>query len=146
MENIERKFNLTEQIRNIREARRELRQALKKEKACCTPMLTDYKLVPKLYGMYCELMGNLSDSDTDGRRIFIFIVQYFYAPRNLFGFKMKSGLRRVLADVLGVKAVSIVSKGASETGPRYLAYHEFRERVNSIFEQMTARMQDEGII
>ena len=146
MEAKESKFNITEKIREIRNAREELRRAVKRESICCTSMLSDLSLVPELYNIYCELVGGVSKSDTDARRIFIFVVQYFYAPRNLFGKSMQNGLRRVLANTLGVKAVSIVSKHASETGPRYLAYREFRERVNSIFEQMMARMQSEGII
>lgn len=146
MEAKESKFNITEKIREIRSAREELRKAVKRESICCTPMLRDFSLVPKLYRMYCELVGGVSKSDTDARRVFIFVVQYFYAPRSMFGGFMPRGLRRVLVSFLGVKALSVVSKHASETGPRYLAYRGFRENVNRIFEQMTAQMQDEGII
>lgn len=146
MEAKESKFNITDRIRDIRKAREELRRAVRNESICCTPMLTDYSIVPKLYKMYRELTGDVSELDIDVRRMFIFIVQYFYAPRNLFGGKMPSGLRRVLANTMGVKAHSIVSRGAFETGPRYLIYSEFRQKVNDVFEKITDLMQKDGII
>lgn len=146
MEANESKFNIAETIRNIRKAREELRQAVRKENICCSPMLTDYKLVPRLYGMFCELAESRKMSEVDIRKLFIFIIQYLYAPRNLVGCKMPSGLRRVLAGAMGVNAMSVVSRGASETLHHYQVYTQFRDEVNRIFGEMSERMRSEGII
>ncbi len=146
MDSTERKFNITETIRDIRKAREDLRHAVQVENTLCTPMLNDYDLLPKLYQMFCDLSEDVPVSNVESRKIFIFIIQYLYAPRNLFGYKMPRGLRRRLAEITGLNAVSPVSRGASETLHHYQVYTQFREEVNRIFGGMVDVMRQEGII
>ena len=138
METIKNKFNISEMIRSIKEAREELRRAACAENSLCSPMLTDYSLIPELYKIFCEERGGLKPGDD--RKVFIFIIQYLYAPRNLFGCRMPSGLRTALSNVMGIRSHSVLTRSASETLHNYRIYSSFREEVNSIFSKMMERV------
>lgn len=146
MEKIENKFNITETIRNIRKAQEELRQAVQREGSLCTPILTDYDLIPTLHQIFCDLSQDVSASSVDRRKMFIFIIQYLYAPRNLFGYKMPRGLRKMISKVVNLYSVSPISRGAYETMHHYQVYSQFRNEVNRIFDGMVERMREEGIL
>ncbi len=139
-------FNISETIRNIRKAREELREATQKENLLCAPVLTDYSLIPRLYQIFCRLTDDMPAVNLDRRKVFIFIIQYIYAPRTLFGCKMPRGLRRRLAEALGLNAATSVSRWASETMHHYLVYTQFRIEANRIIGGMAEQMKDEGLL
>lgn len=143
------KFNIIDTIRDMRKVRediRKLRQLIKKESDLYSPVLTDYSLLPRIHEMFRKLSAKSNASSVDKRRMFIFIVQYLYAPRNLFGYKMPRGLRRKLAQLTGLKAESPISRGAFESVHYYQGYVQFREEVNSIFGVIWQRLESDGVI
>jgi len=146
MEANESKFNISETVRNIRKAREELRAAIGREADLCVPLLTDYTLLPDIYKMFCELSGATEIKSVDDRKMFIFIVQYLYAPRNLFGCKMPKDLRKEIASVLGMNAMSTVSDNGRNNLFNYQVYTQFRTKVNVIFEEVVSRLRSEGKI
>lgn len=146
MEAKESKFNITETIRSICKARKELQEATARECQLTRPILTDFKMLPAIYQMFCELTGKHGALSVQDRNVFIFIVQYLYAPRNLFGGKMPGGLRRELAKVVGLNAWSPISRGASETLHHYQVYSGFRDEVNRIFAEIAERLRNDGKI
>jgi hypothetical protein len=146
MEMNEGKYNIGETVRSIREAMAELRRAVKSERAVCSPILKDYSLLPELYGMFCDLIGKQEAITVDDRKVFLFIVQYMYAPRNLFGTKMPARLRREIARTLHVNAESVVSRWSSETMHHYQVYTQFRSEVNRIFGEIVGRLQESGLL
>jgi hypothetical protein len=146
MDTKESKFNITETIRSIRKAREELRRAVDFENSVSSPMLTDYALLPDIYAMFCELIGKPDARKVDDRKMFIFIVQYLFTPRNLFGSKMPARFRREIARILGVNAESVVSRWASETMHHYQVYTQFRSEVNRIFGEIAERLHGRGML
>lgn len=146
METEKGKFNITETIRSIKKAREELRRVVAHEADVCAPLLTDYALLPGLWRHFCELLGRDGSIKADDRKMFIFIVQYLYAPRNLFGVKMPKSLRRELVRAMGVNAVSVVSNDGRSTLFTYQVYTGFRSEVNRIFEGMMERLRASGHI
>lgn len=140
METEKGKFNITETIRSIKKAREELRRVVAHEADVCAPLLTDYSLLPELWRLFCELLGRDGSIKADDRKMFIFIVQYLYAPRNLFGVKMPKSLRRELVRAMGVNAGMVSNYGRS-TLFMYQVYTRFRCEVNRILEGMLERLQ-----
>lgn len=144
METEKGKFNITETIRSIKNAREELRRVVAHEADVCAPLLTDYALLPSLWRHFCELLGRDGSIKADDRKMFIFIVQYLYAPRNLFGVKMPKRLRKELAFVVDGGAESMVSNHGKNTLFLYRTYTRFRTEVNRIFGAMVERLRREG--
>lgn len=144
MEANESKFNITETVRNIRKAREELRAAIGREADLCVPLLTDYTLLPDIYRMFCELLGATEIKSVDDRKMFIFIVQYLYAPRNLFGCKMPKRLRKEIASVLGMNAMSAVSDNGRNNLFNYQVYTQFRTKVNHLFDAIVDILREKG--
>lgn len=144
MEANESKFNITETIRNIRKAREELRAAIGREADLSAPLLTDYALLPDIYRMFCDAHGVTEIKTVDDRKMFIFIVQYLYAPRNLFGRKMPKDLRKEIASVLGMNAMSTVSDNGRNNLFNYQVYTQFRTKVNRIFGVIVERLRERG--
>ncbi len=146
MEAKQGKFNITETIRRIRSAREDLQRASKVEHEVTRPILTDYSHISIVYGLFCQIAGIDGQMTVIERKMFVFIIQYLYEPRNLFGRVMPSGLRREMARVLGLKGVSVISRCASCTLSEYRIYTQFRNDVNRVFGEIIERLAQQGII
>ena len=142
---IENKFNITETIRAIRKAHEELERSLDAERSVCTPILTDVSLISDILIVFRNQIGNRRMTMND-KRLFVFTIQYLYAPRNLFGRKMPKGLRRAIASALGMNAESVVSDIGNKTLLHYQVYAKFRTDANLVFEGIGEWLKENGFV
>ena len=141
MEQLESKFNITETIRTVKRTHEEMQKAIFIARHASEPLLTDITLMDELLDEFRAHTGR-QELTADDRRMFIFIVQYLYAPRNLIGLKMPKGLRRAIARVLRRNAVSVISDIGRATLLNYQVYTQFRMEINRIFDGMMAWIKE----
>ena len=146
MEAKEGKFNITETIRRIKKAREEFLRASLHEREVSSPLLTDWSHVAKIYELFCksaEVVGNMTVIQ---RKMFVFIIQYLYAPKSLVGAIMPKGLRMEIVKVTRIKAKTVISRCATSTLSEYKIYTQFRNDVNRIFEEIVSELCNLGIL
>jgi len=146
MEANQGKFNITETIRRVKSAREELKRARETEREVSKPVLKDYRHIRKIHELFCKSAGVGESMTVVERKMFVFIIQFLYEPRNFFGFVMPRGLRIELAKVLRIKGVTILSRCASCTLSEYRIYTQFRTEVNRIFEDVVNGLVECGVI
>lgn len=72
--------------------------------------------------------------------VFMFIVICLYSPRTLTGGNLARGLRKVLADTIGVKCDPIVSRAKSISVFYYQNNRKFRSKVLSTYDKICKRL------
>ncbi len=129
---------IIETIKRIEKARTALRQAIADNELATSPKMKDLSLIPKIYGIFEELMGdNITVND---RKEFIFVVVYLYAPNRFFGGKMPKGLRRAIGKATGVSAMTAISNNCTELMVLYTTYHDFREETDGLLNAVIPRL------
>ena len=153
MEAIEGKFNIKSTVKKVKAAREELKKAReefekakKMDREASEPILRDCHHVRKIHELFCKSAGVGESMTVVERKMFVFIIQFLYEPRNFFGFVMPRGLRIELAKVLRIKGVTILSRCASCTLSEYRIYTQFRTEVNRIFEDVVNGLVECGVI
>ena len=145
MEAKESKFNIAETVKVIRKAREELQTALEAERRACRPILTDRSLVDKILAEFRHLRGDKEMTRSD-RQTFIFIIQYLYAPRSLFGVRMPPGLRSAIARSLHLHTHSIISNVSNNNLFNYHVYSQFRNDCNHTLDEIVKWLIEHQII
>lgn len=123
-------FDKIIRIRKIRSVKSDLS---KEENILTRPVLSDKKLIPKIYNVFTSLISDRECKPATNtviqRKKFIFIVLYLYSPSSLAGDKMAPGLRDELSNVLGVQAKSTISNNCANLVFLYQNYTSFRKDV-----------------
>jgi len=146
MEAKEGKFNITETIRRIKKAREEFLRASAHEREISSPLLTDWSHVAKIYELFCRAAGVVGCMTVIQRKMFVFIIQYLYAPKSLIGAIMPKGLRMEIVKVTKIKAKTVISRCATSTLSEYKIYTQFRNDVNRIFEEIVSELSELGVL
>lgn len=113
----------------------------KEEVELSKPYVTDVNSVGNIYDMFVAIKGKRikKRSTTMDRKMFIFIILYFYSPSSLAGFKMRRGLREKIAEVLDCTC-SNISHDYKDVGFYYMTYKKFRNDVNEIIAEIQSRI------
>ena len=144
MEHLDKR-DITATIRQMKKAREEMKRAVSLEDAATKPRLTDLSLIKSIYGKFTDMVGKERISVSE-RKMFIFIIQYLYAPRNIFGARMPRMLRGELANVLGVNSVCVISQNGADTLHHYRVYTSFRQETNRILTSILTYLSGLGKI
>jgi hypothetical protein len=144
MEGADRKFNISETIRKIREAMSEYDRASERLRLESAPILSDKSLIPIIYGWFCESIKE--KVNVERRRQFIFIILYLYSPKSLLGAKMPSGLRHAIIKSIRIGCNSIISDNTKGLLIRYRVYKWWRKDVEQIMSLVTDKLRLGGFL
>lgn len=128
--------NIQESLDEIRNAYEAYKDAKIAKRRICAPMLTDYDTLPNLWQLFCDTIGKQDGGGTIDKQKFIFIVQYLYAPTNLFGEKMPRLLRHELTKITGIKSGSVITRYCRNSLFYYKNYAKFKNDVDRIFSEI----------
>lgn len=122
----------------IKSAKAELSR---EEAELSAPILTDTSLVKVIYDIFVQHTGRTvkRHSTSLDRKMFLFVVLYFFCPAALAGFKIRRGLRDSIAEVLGCTS-SNVSHDYRDVGFYYVTYKGFRECVSNIITEASDKL------
>jgi hypothetical protein len=137
------RFDIVERIHLVEESRKRLRNAVQVFDEVSLPLLEDQSLIPYLKQIFCEITGE-SNLKGELREIFVFIVMYLYGPGKMEGVRSPILLRRSLAQALGIKAPSVLSRVKETYMLRYEVY--FHDKADAIFAMMVNRLQKDGYL
>jgi hypothetical protein len=139
-------------IGELREIKCEKEQLEKRERELAKPALEDFSLLPTLYEWFNEILADMpSPSHSDSvirRKKFLFIAMILYCPDALLGYKMKSGLRKELAEMLNISA-SVISNNVNDLLFIYSHYNTFMLEIERIYGNIIMRIEkirDNGAI
>lgn len=121
---------------------REIKAELSREETeLSLPLLTDVCLVGNIYDLFVSIVGKRikKRSMAMDRKMFIFVILYFYCPSSIAGFKIKRGLREKIAEVLDCTC-SNISHDYKDVGFYYQTYRKFRTDVNTIISRIKEQM------
>lgn len=125
-------------ILSIQEIKQKKESVLKSEKEICTPLLTDYSLIPLIYEWFKSYMNELNcppnPDSVNQRKKFIFVTLYFFAPASILGYKMPNGLRAKIAETLGVQKHCSISMYCEDLIFLSQHYKEFRSDIEDVFQ------------
>lgn len=129
---------MVKRLTSIREIKAELSR---EETELSLPLLTDVCLVGNIYDLFVSIVGKRikKRSMAMDRKMFIFVILYFYCPSSIAGFKIKRGLREKIAEVLDCTC-SNISHDYKDVGFYYLTYRKFRTDVNTIISRIKEQM------
>lgn len=138
-------FNRIISLKNIRIDKSKLSS---NERLLSRPLLHDKNLIEGIYRDFIEIltpdcMGNIQS--VINRKKFIFVILYMFSPSSLAGGKMKNGIRTEISKVLGLKSKSTISDNCSDLIFLYQNYGKFREDVDSIYNEITKKLNEKGI-
>lgn len=123
------------------------REALhREERSLSSPSMMDYDDVGRVYRFCCQAYGELHPdrhgSGSELRRQAIFVILFLYSPRTLAGGRMNSGLRRRIAEVMGLEP-SNVSHYHADVWFYYSVYADFREDIDNLFARVFALLRED---
>lgn len=102
------------------------------KKSLTRPLIRDEKLVYQIYNYITE-GGKHPFNKVYDREKFIYVIAYIFSPSALIGRKMKNGIRKMLADCLGVKTENAISNNLNQAIFDYNTYADFRNETNELF-------------
>ena len=126
-------------------------QILEEERKLLCPILTDVSLIGNIYDMFLSAMRELHPNikelnNTIQRSKFIFIILYLYSPETFCGRKMKrGGIRDKIAKVTGCKK-TLISHNCKNVKMYYYIYSEFHADVDAVYDKISKRLEDAGLI
>ena len=139
-----------EKIRELRELKKKKEQIDEQEKQITTPVVTDISLVKKIYDIFWEILEERDFPPRRGsimqRKKFFFVIISLYCPSYFIGSKMSKGLRNELSTLFKYNGPSTVSDLCHSIVDQYVIYKDLRQDINSIIEEITSRLKDEGYI
>ncbi len=107
------------------------------------PILHDYSLIPYLYRVFYDITGE-ERLKGEIREIFVFLVVFLYAPGCLDNIKLPPHLRMAIANVLDIRAASVLSRIKESIVFRYELY--FHDKADDIFALMVNRLREDGYL
>ena len=124
-------MTLRNYITTIEGAKRAREIATRKENRLLAPRLTDYNLIPEIYGRY-KTLGVRREFF---RRVFVLVIVSLYSPKSLVGYKLNEGLRDRLA-ALFMCEKSLVSHLMRNTIFWYKNDKSYQDAVNLALEEL----------
>ena len=106
--------------------------------------LTDVSLIPQIFKWYrqCAQDHNFgSDCRNNNYKQFIFIILFLYSPASLFGGKIKNDLRTTVADLLHLRANTIVYHMRDKVVVWIGTYKVFADEVTIAYEDIIQHLQ-----
>ena len=139
-----------ENIKELRELKKEKSKLAQKEKDLTEPLLLDLSLIPQIYKWFWDIMDERDcppphDSIIQ-RKKFLFIVISLYYPQFFAGGKMSKGIRNALNDILKYKDASQVSNLYSDVSDFFIFYKTFRNDVSELFDKIVSKLKENGYI
>ena len=139
-----------EEIKELRELRKEKANLIQKEKKLTEPVLHDLSLIPKIYEWFSEFMDKknckVAHENVIQRKKFLFVIISLYCPKSLTGAKMPNGIRNVLNGIFNYKYASQISYLCSGSIDLFIFYKSFRCDVQDILDDILIRLKDNGYI
>lgn len=131
-------FNRMSRLATIRELKADLSR---EETELSVPLLHDLCMVGNVYDLFTAIIGKqIKRRDVSmERKMFIFVILYFFSPASLVGFRMRRGLRGQIADVLGCTC-SNVSHDYKDVGFYYNTYKKFRSDCYNVISTLRERL------
>lgn len=132
-------FSIISEIKSIRE---DIARLSSLESELTRPTLSDLSLIPTIYDWVIEaakLLPKRRKSILD--KEFIFIVLFLYSPGTLAGSKIKLGVRKQIADSLGLNSCTAVSNKCDLIVFMYKTYKYFREDLSFIYSKIMENIQ-----
>lgn len=124
-------------ILSIQEIKQKKEAVLQSEKQICSPVLTDYSLIPLIYQWFRDFMDSRdcppAPDSVSQRKKFIFVILYLYAPASILGYKMPNGLRAQIAQTLGVRKHCSVSMYCEDLIFLSRHYKDFRNDIQDVY-------------
>lgn len=108
----------------------------RQEELLSRPPVDDVSLINDFYEEFCKYRGTNLD-DVDERRLFLFVIVFFFTPRTISGgMRMKNGVRVELANVIPNTSPCVISNNIANIGFYYRNYREFRENALKAIEHI----------
>ncbi|MDE6652548.1 MAG: hypothetical protein K2K08_09145 [Paramuribaculum sp.] len=127
-------FTGLDRISALRLIRKEIAELQTVERNLASPLLSNYKDIPKVLNAFLSITGTTSFGGTweavNSRKKFIFITIFLFAPGMILGDSMPKRLRAELGKALGLKAVSAISNNWADALFYYHQYDDFRDDVD----------------
>lgn len=106
----------------------------REEQLLSRPIVDDLSSVGNIYDMFMDYFSEKKPALI--RKMFIFVILYFYSPSALAGSKMRRGLREKIAAVLGCTS-SNISHDYKNVSFFYITYKHFRNNVNGVIAHLS---------
>lgn len=126
-----------EELNGVQERLNDLRAM---EDMLSRPALTDVGTMREAYRAFRESASGDGGNRYMVRKQFIFIAVWLYSPGSLAGAKLRPGVRRELASVLGLRSPRIVSNELSDLMFYYCTYPDFRSAVDRRLRDVAAAL------
>lgn len=110
----------------------------REEQLLSKPIVDDLSCVGNVYDMFMDYFSE--KKPTLIRKMFIFVVLYFFSPSALAGSKMRRGLREKIAAVLGCTS-SNISHDYKNVSFFYITYKHFRNNVNGVIAHLSENIR-----
>ena len=137
-------------ILSIQQIKKQKDTVLLSEKKICSPILTDYSLMPLIYEWFKTYMDKSdcppNPQSVHQRKKFIFVVLYLFAPASIIGYKMPNGLRVEIARTLGVQKHCSISMYCEDLIFLSQHYKDFKQDIEDVFQYIYDKLTDTGII
>ncbi|MCM0314272.1 hypothetical protein [Bacteroides fragilis] len=131
---------------------KELQESLEyRRKLLSTPILSDLRLIETIYDIFNAIESTKSIPPRKGsvnqRKKFCFIALRLYSPATiLFGDQMIKGLRKKIAEILGVRAFSSISDYCEDVIFLYKTYKSFRPNMDYLYKEMLSQLISKKIL
>lgn len=114
----------------------EIEKLLERQKDLTTPTLSDFALLPQIKEMVEQRM------EVGAKVIYYYlpVVVMLYCPKCFLGQAMGNGLRRAMAETMGIKTHSSLSHTWASVGT-WLKYNKgYREKVDALFYEVLEKL------
>ena len=141
---VEELLNIEERISKMSELRGKRNEIDEDIKKLSKPLVSDRALISTIYEWFKDILFERdcppNPESPHQRKKFLFIILSLYNPGFFMGDKMLYGLRRDLADCLGVGAESVISDNCSDLLFIYRHYKEFSGDVEGLIMEIKRRL------
>ncbi|MFV0587469.1 hypothetical protein [Bacteroides reticulotermitis] len=137
-------MKLLREIEELAAVRIEKDRLDKEEKRLLTPILSDYSMIPKVYGWFSEVltgMGITPDIKSDSqRKKFLLIIMKLYSPQRLSGGRMQPFLRKAIQKLFSNISAPIVSIDTGKVLFYYKTYESDRKTIDEIYDKIMGKL------
>lgn len=132
-------------LKELEEIRKKKEEFEKLEKEALKPVLTDFDNISLIYEWFKDLTSRVenfaTNTSTQNRQYFVFIILLLYAPGSVLGDKMPNGLRNILAKVLELNSEEQISHNSKNVMFMYNTYREFRSCADYLYSEILFRIE-----
>lgn len=144
---VTKEFSSIAELKAIREQKSRLTE---RERELSAPVLTDLSLIPEVYGWFREIQTERdcppNPESVTQRKKFLFIVLFLFSPSVLAGGRLPNGIRTELAKVFPRLHPCVISNNISDVVFLYQNYKDFRQDIDSLYNQILERLKVKGLI